>query len=143
LQYDCYTLATAVEAAVIQRVPDAEDRLASATSAAAENRWAAACLARATGRHTGNITSLEEAVAGWDNLKARFERAITLLLIPGREMEAHDELDALGCPPPLTWHAGRSAGKGQTQRASARRLRTPNATRDRPHRKPVSAWPAS
>ena len=112
LQYDSYTLATAVEAAVIQRVPDAEDRLASAAPAAAENRWAAACLARATGRHTGNITSLEEAVACWEDLEARFERAITLLLMPGREMEAHDELDALGCPPPLTWHPGRSAGKG-------------------------------
>jgi hypothetical protein len=59
----------------------------------------AACLARAAGRHTGNIASLEESVAGWEHLEARFERAITLLLMPGRETEGFAELDALDCPP--------------------------------------------
>jgi predicted ATPase/DNA-binding CsgD family transcriptional regulator len=100
LQYDSFALAVAVEAAVIQGAPDAAERLAHAAPAAAENRWAAACLARAAGRRTGDITLLEESVAGWEQLEARFERAITLLLIPGREAEGHAELDTLGCPPP-------------------------------------------
>ncbi len=102
LQYDSFALAIAVEAAVIQRAPDAAQRLTDAAPAAAENRWAAACLARADGRRTGNTASLEEALAGWEHLEARFERAITLLLIPGREREGHAELAELGCPPPAT-----------------------------------------
>jgi hypothetical protein len=85
---------------VIQGVPDAADRLARAAPAAGENRWAAACLARAAGRRPGNIDSLEESVTGWEHLDARFERAVTLLLMPGREAEGRAELDALGCPPP-------------------------------------------
>ena len=100
LQYDSFALAIAAEAAVIQGVPDAADRLARAAPAAGENRWAAACLARAAGRRRGNIDSLEESVAGWEHLDARFERAVTLLLMPGREAEGRAELDALGCPPP-------------------------------------------
>ena len=100
LQYDSFALAIAAEAAVIQGVPDAADRLARAAPAAGENRWAAACLARAAGRRPGNIDSLEESVAGWEHLDARFERAVTLLLMPGREAEGRAELDALGCPPP-------------------------------------------
>jgi hypothetical protein len=39
-------------------------------------------------------------VAGWEYLEARFERAVTLLLMPGREAEGRAELDALDCPPP-------------------------------------------
>jgi predicted ATPase/DNA-binding CsgD family transcriptional regulator len=100
LQYDSFALAIAAEAAVIQGVPDAADRLTRAAPAAGENRWAAACLARAAGRRPGNIDSLEESVAGWEHLDARFERAVTLLLMPGREAEGRAELDALGCPPP-------------------------------------------
>ena len=102
LHYDSFALAVAVEAAVIQGAPDAAERLANAAPAAAENQWAAACLARAAGRRSGNIASLEEAVAAWEHLEARFERAVTLLLIPGMEPEGHSELAALGCPPPAT-----------------------------------------
>jgi hypothetical protein len=39
-------------------------------------------------------------VAGWEHLEARFERAITLLLMPGREPEGLAELAELDCPPP-------------------------------------------
>lgn len=102
LHYDSYVLAIAVEAAVIQGAPDAAQRLANAAPAAAENRWAAACLARAAGRGPGGAASLEEALAGWEHLDARFERAITLLLMPGRATEGRAELDALGCPAPAT-----------------------------------------
>ncbi len=100
LQYDSLALAVAVEAAVIQGAPDAAERLAHAAPAGAENRWAAACLARAAGRLTGDVASLEESLADWEHLEARFERAITLLLMPGRETEGLAELDALDCPPP-------------------------------------------
>src|SRR5215831_14235118 len=104
LQYDSFALAVAVEAAVIQGAPDAAERLAHAAPAAAENRWAAACLARAAGRRTGDAATrlepLAESVAGWERLEARFERAVTLLLMPGREAEGHSELNALGCAPP-------------------------------------------
>jgi hypothetical protein len=41
-------------------------------------------------------------VADWEHLEARFERAITLLLIPDSKAEGHAQLDALGCPPPAT-----------------------------------------
>jgi predicted ATPase len=99
-QYDAYTLAVAVEAAVLQRAPDADTRLAGAEPAAAENRWAAACLARATGRLTGEVAALRDAVAGWEQVQARYERAVTLLLIPSREAEGNQELRALGCPRP-------------------------------------------
>ena len=85
---------------MIQGVPDAAERLARAAPAATENRWAAACLARAAGRRTGNIALLEESVMGWEQLDARFERAITLLLIRERATEGRAELDALGCPSP-------------------------------------------
>src|SRR5215467_3277202 len=57
MQYDSFALAVAVEAAVIQDAPDAAERLAHAAPAAAENRWAAACLARAAGRRTGDAAS--------------------------------------------------------------------------------------
>src|SRR5262249_38184177 len=102
LQYDSFALAVAVEAAVIQGAPDAAERLAHAAPAGAANRWAAACLARAAaaGRHPGDAASLEESLAGWEHLEARFERAVTLLLMPGRESEGLAELDALDCPPP-------------------------------------------
>jgi predicted ATPase/DNA-binding CsgD family transcriptional regulator len=102
LQYDSFALAIAVEAAVVQGAPDAAERLAQAAPAAAENRWAAACLARAAGRRTGDAASLEESVRGWEHLEARFERAVTLLLMPGWAAEGRAELDALGCPPPAT-----------------------------------------
>jgi predicted ATPase/DNA-binding CsgD family transcriptional regulator len=99
-QYDSYTLAVAVEAAVLRRAPDADTRLAGAEPAAAENRWAAACLARATGRFTGDIAALRDSVTGWEQMQARYERAVTLLLIPSREREGEQELRALGCPRP-------------------------------------------
>jgi predicted ATPase/DNA-binding CsgD family transcriptional regulator len=99
-QYDSYTLAVAVEAAVLRRAPDADTRLAAAQPAAAENRWAAACLARAAGRFTGDLAALRDSVTGWERVQARYERAVTLLLIPSREREGEQELRALGCPRP-------------------------------------------
>ena len=48
--YDAYAWALAAEVAVIAGLPDATQRLAAAAPAAQENLWAAACLARASGR---------------------------------------------------------------------------------------------
>jgi hypothetical protein len=39
-------------------------------------------------------------VTGWEQMQARYERAVTLLLIPSREREGEQELRALGCPRP-------------------------------------------
>jgi len=102
LYYDAYAWAIAAEAAVIARLPDATRWLAATEPAAQENLWAAACLARASGRLHGDRAALEESLAGWQRIGSRFERACTLLLMPGRATQGHAELDALGCPPPAT-----------------------------------------
>ncbi len=95
-----YAWAVAAEAAVVAALPDAAERLAEAAPAGAENSWAAACLARAAGRLTGDRASIERSVASWKRIDARFERACTLLLLPDRADEGRDELAALGCSPP-------------------------------------------
>jgi hypothetical protein len=43
---------------------------------------------------------MAESVARWEDLGARFERAVTLLLVPGRSEEGAAELDALHAKPP-------------------------------------------
>jgi predicted ATPase/DNA-binding CsgD family transcriptional regulator len=100
--YDAYAWALAAEAAVLAGLPDATQRLAATSPAAQENLWAAACLARATGRLHDNRAALEESLAGWQRIGSRFEHACTLLLIPDRAAQGHAELKALGCPPPTT-----------------------------------------
>jgi len=73
--------------------------LEDARAAAAENDWAAACLARLAGR-AGDRDALEAAVAAWERLDARLERACTLHLIPERRAEAAEEFASLGVLPP-------------------------------------------
>jgi hypothetical protein len=84
----------------VARLPDAAARLAAAAPAGEENYWAAACLARAAGRLHGDRGALEESLAGWERIDARFERACTLTLLDDRAGEGHAELRALGCRPP-------------------------------------------
>ncbi|GLY87028.1 hypothetical protein [Actinoallomurus iriomotensis] len=79
-----YAHAAGAELAVVAGSPDAGERLAAAESAAAENDWAAACLARATARHTGDVRPAIESVTRWERIGARFEPAVTLMLVPGR-----------------------------------------------------------
>jgi predicted ATPase len=98
--WEGYARAAGAELAVVAGFPDAAERLARIDPLAAEHRWAAACLARARGRLTGDPGAIAEALAEWDRLDARFERACTLLLMPDREPEGRAELGALGCPPP-------------------------------------------
>jgi hypothetical protein len=72
--------------------PGAAQRLSAARPAAAENEWAAACLARAADRLGGDTDALAASLGGWERLDARFERACTLLLLPGREDEGRAKL---------------------------------------------------
>ena len=95
-----YAWAMAAEVAVVAGLPDAASWLAAAAPAGEENYWAAACLARAAGRLNGDRAALEQSVAGWERIDARFERACTLLLLDNRAAEGHAELRALGCQPP-------------------------------------------
>jgi predicted ATPase/DNA-binding CsgD family transcriptional regulator len=100
--YDAYAWALTAEAAVIAGLPDATQLLAAAAPAAQENLWAAACLARATGRLHGDRAALQESLAGWQRIGSRFERACTLLLLPDLAAQGRAELDELDCPPPST-----------------------------------------
>jgi predicted ATPase/DNA-binding CsgD family transcriptional regulator len=92
-----YTWAIAAEVAAAARLPDADARLAAAAPAGKENYWAEACLARATGRLTGNRAALERSLASWERIGASFERACTLLLLDDRADEGRAQLRALGC----------------------------------------------
>jgi len=95
--WEGYARAAGAELAVAAGLPDAADRLARAAWLQTEHHWAAACLARARGRLTGDPSDLAQALAGWERLDARFERACTLMLMPQRAAEGRAELSALGC----------------------------------------------
>ncbi|WP_156325962.1 hypothetical protein [Nonomuraea sp. SBT364] len=91
-----YAVAAGAELAVLAGLADAGERLAAAEPAGRENAWAAACLTRAAGRLPGgDREALEASVEGWERIGARYERARTLLLLPGREAEGRDELAAM------------------------------------------------
>ena len=98
--FDAYPWAVAADLAAAAGRPDAADRLAAAEPAAPENRWAAACVARARGRLSGDPADLAAAVTAWERIGSRYERACTLALIPSRRDEARAELDDLGVPMP-------------------------------------------
>jgi predicted ATPase/DNA-binding CsgD family transcriptional regulator len=91
-RYHAYAVAAHVELAVVAGRPDAADRLAAAGTAEAEHAWAAACLTRAAGRLHGDEDALAAAATGFERIGARFERAATLLLLPGRAAEGRAEL---------------------------------------------------
>jgi len=95
-----YTWAIAAEVAAAAGLPDADSRLAAAAPAGEENYWAEACLARATGRLTGDRAALEQSLASWERIGASFERACTLLLLEERADEGRAQLRALGCRAP-------------------------------------------
>ena len=99
-EYGPYARAISVEVAVATGAPDAEKRLALAAHLARENDFVAAQLLRAAGRLHGDETELEQAVAAWEAIGARFERACTLVMLPARTAEGVSELTELGCPQP-------------------------------------------
>ena len=57
-------------------------------------------LARARARLTGDPADLQAALAAFEHLDARYERACTLALIPSRRDEAEAEFDDLGVAMP-------------------------------------------
>ncbi|WP_336207148.1 ATP-binding protein [Nonomuraea sp. LPB2021202275-12-8] len=95
-----YREAVAAELAVAAGLPGAADRL-TATSPG-ENDWATACLSRARGRLHEDEGELHTAVAVWERIDARFERACTLLLLPTRADEGIREMAEMACMPPKT-----------------------------------------
>jgi hypothetical protein len=90
--FAAYANAAGAELAIVAGLPDAAQRLASAAESTMENRWAAACLARARGWLHGDPAAIAESVEGWESIGARFERARTLLLIPERRAEGRAEI---------------------------------------------------
>jgi predicted ATPase len=98
--YEPYAVAMRVEAAVVAGAPEAEQLLEDASGPAAENDFAGAQVLRARGRLTGDEAVLRAAVAAWEALGARVERACTLLLLPDRRAEGQAELTAVGCTVP-------------------------------------------
>ncbi|MHA6616934.1 ATP-binding protein [Pseudonocardia sp. DLS-67] len=82
-RYHAYAVAAHAELAVVAGRADAAERLAAAGPATAGHAWAAACLARATGRLHGDRDALAAAVTGFERIGATFERAATLMLLPG------------------------------------------------------------
>ncbi|MFC0508974.1 ATP-binding protein [Micromonospora costi] len=100
-RHETYARAAAAELAVLAGLPDADDRLADAAAAGDENEWAAACLARARGRRHGDRDSLVAAARGFARVGARFERAVTLLLLPDQAAQGRVELEDLSVPGPV------------------------------------------
>jgi len=98
--WEGYARAAGAELAVVAGLPGAAEHLARTEPLASEHQWAAAGLLRARGRLRQDVQDIAEALRRWERLGARFERACTLLLLPGREAEGEAELRTLGCPPP-------------------------------------------
>jgi hypothetical protein len=90
--HQSYARAAAAELAVAAGHSDVEARLTAAEGT--ENLWARACLARARGR-LGDRAALGVSLQLWERIGARFERAATLVLVPGREKQGQAELAAL------------------------------------------------
>ncbi|WP_132154370.1 ATP-binding protein [Kribbella antiqua] len=90
-----YARASAAELAVVAGLPTATDLLAAAAPDGVENDWAAACLARAAGRMSGDKDALQSAADSFERIEARFERACTLVLLPERAEEGRAELAEL------------------------------------------------
>jgi hypothetical protein len=72
-----YANAAGAELAVLAGLPDATARLEQAGQTARECDWAAACVARARGRLTGDEAATREAREIWQRIGARFELACT------------------------------------------------------------------
>jgi predicted ATPase/DNA-binding CsgD family transcriptional regulator len=75
--YRAYANAAGAELAVLAHLPEAEKRLAQAEHTAEENDWAAACVARARGRLTGDAAAFRRSLEIWERIGARFELECT------------------------------------------------------------------
>ncbi|HEX4811122.1 MAG TPA: LuxR C-terminal-related transcriptional regulator [Nonomuraea sp.] len=102
-----YARAAGAELAVTAGLPDRQARLAAAAPFAAQNDWAAACLARA---EADDAAALTAAATRWERIDAVFERACTLALIPDRAPEADAALEALATRAPAARQNRASGG---------------------------------
>jgi hypothetical protein len=75
--YSAYANATGAELAVLADLPDAPKRLAQAERTCVENDWAAACVARARWRLTGDRDAMRGSIKTWERIGARFELEYT------------------------------------------------------------------
>jgi hypothetical protein len=75
--YRAYANAAGAELAVLAGLPDATKRLAQAERTCVENDWAAACVARARWRLTGDQDAMRESIKIWERIGARFELECT------------------------------------------------------------------
>jgi hypothetical protein len=97
--YAAYARAPGAELAVAAGLPEAPGLLRAAARAGAENDFAAAVLARAHARLTGDPAGFLDAAGRFERIGARFERAATLLLVPDRAGEGRAELASLDVRP--------------------------------------------
>lgn len=93
--YAGYAHPAGAELAVVAGLPEAASLVDAAETAAAENAWGAACLARARGRLHGDAAELAAAAEAWERIGARFESASTLLLLPDRADEGRAAMTEL------------------------------------------------
>jgi hypothetical protein len=98
--YTAYTVALAAELAVVTGAPDAVDRVAAADALVDENAWARACLLRAEGRLHADPERLRAALDAFDALDARFEWAVTALLLGGEAAAGRAALADMGVSAP-------------------------------------------
>jgi predicted ATPase len=98
--FDGYPRALAADIAAAAASPDARGLIDAAAPAAAENRWARACVDRARGRLHHDPDLLENAAHAFAAIDASFEQACTLLLLPRHSARARRLLTELSCPPP-------------------------------------------
>ena len=78
-----YEQAAAAELAVTAGLPDAEARLQAASAVGKQNDWAAACLARASGRLHRDPAMLAASAERWQRIGADYERACSGTKHPG------------------------------------------------------------
>jgi predicted ATPase/DNA-binding CsgD family transcriptional regulator len=81
--YTAYIVALAAELAVVTGAPDAADRVAAARDLVDDNPWALACLLRAQARLHDDAETMRAALDAFDEVDARYEWAVTALLVGG------------------------------------------------------------
>lgn len=116
LGYEGYLWAVAAEVWCEQGRPDAADRIESVRSSYAEHIWAHACLLRAEGRLRHDAALIERAAGEFAKIDARFEEAVTLVLLDdGRNERGRAMLRAMGCSVPRRAQPKASAPPANTR----------------------------
>ncbi len=99
--YIGYATAIAAEIAVVAGADDAADRVTRARADLAENHWSHACLLRAEARLHRDPSRMRAALDAFDAIDARFEWAVTGLLVGGEMADqALAALADIGAAPP-------------------------------------------